>query len=232
MNNSSLHFEKERNQLKFQLSQQQIWNAIAETWRKFRTKSPEEIAEFLKDKKGKILDLGCGSGRNIVKNPNIEYYGVDFSEKMLKYAEKTANENKIDAVFFKADIGKEKLPFASNFFDAAIFISALHCIEGEKNRLRALKELYRVLKKNGEAMITVWDKVSNSQFAENNAKVSYLKWKENSNEYERYYYFYDKEELEDILKKIGFKDIKITYQNPEAGERQHSKKNFIFYVKK
>jgi ubiquinone/menaquinone biosynthesis C-methylase UbiE len=212
------------------MEQEEIWNKIAEPWQKYRKKAPEEVSEFLKNKKGKVLDLGCGSGRNIIANPNIQYYGVDFSEEMLKYAEKDSKKKKANAVFFKS--GLDSLPFNSDFFDSAIFISALHCIETEKNRLNALKELYRVLKKDAEAMITVWDKASNREFAEKNVKSGYLKWKENSDEYERYYYFYDKEELEKILREIGFKDIKITHQALIQGENQHSKKNFIFYVKK
>ena len=42
-------------------SQEKIWDAIAEEWNRFRQKQVAEAIEFLKDKKGKILDLGCGS---------------------------------------------------------------------------------------------------------------------------------------------------------------------------
>jgi len=211
-------------------SQQDIWNKIAETWSKFRKKAPEDSVEFLKEKKGKILDLGCGSGRNIIANSNIIYYGVDFSENMLKYAEQEAKNKKINAVFFKADIGVEKLPFEKDFFDSAVFISALHCIETAEKRENALKELYRVLKKDAEAMITVWDRASNKYFAKTNAKEGFLKWREGK--YDRYYYFYDKEELEEILKRAGFRNIKIKHQIFALKESRHSKKNLIFYAKK
>jgi ubiquinone/menaquinone biosynthesis C-methylase UbiE len=127
------------------MNQQQVWNKMAEPWSKFRKRAPGEVQEFLKNKKGKVLDLGCGSGRNLIANPNIQYYAVDFSEEMLKLAEKETGRLNIKANFFKA--GLEKLPFKDDFFDAALFVSTLHCIQGEENRKKALEELFRVLKK-------------------------------------------------------------------------------------
>ena len=40
-------------------NQQKVWDSIAEDWNRFRVKTVEEVKDFLKDKKGKILDLGC-----------------------------------------------------------------------------------------------------------------------------------------------------------------------------
>ena len=75
-------------------AQEQVWDKIAKKWRTFREKTPLEVEEFLKRKRGKVLDLGCGSGRNFIKNKNIIFYGVDFSEKMLSFAEKMQKEKK------------------------------------------------------------------------------------------------------------------------------------------
>ncbi len=221
------------------ISQEQIWNKIAEAWNNFRKRSPSEVEEFLKNKKGKILDLGCGSGRNIFANPYREYYGVDFSGEMLKLAERDARMKKAKAVFFKINFGKEKLNFPSNFFDSAVFISTLHCIETAEARKNALKELYRVMKKNSEAMITVWKKDAMIQtwkskklggfdFSYAHAKELFLNWKHNKIDYKRYYYFYEEKELEQLLKKIGFKIRKDSCSTSDI----HSKKNLVFYVKK
>ena len=40
-------------------NQQKVWNSIAEDWKKFSLYTTEEVKEFLTDKKGNILDLGC-----------------------------------------------------------------------------------------------------------------------------------------------------------------------------
>lgn len=207
------------------MNQKQVWNKIARKWKTFRNKTPPEVEEFLKTKKGKILDLGCGSGRNFVKNKNLVFYGVDFSEKMLSFAEKNAKREKIKAKLFKS--GAETLPFKNKFFDSAIFISTLHCIDNQEKRRMALEELYRVMKPNAEAMISVWDKKSKKNISPE-AKEGFVIWKNNKKKLERYYYFYDKEELKKELKTCGFKIIK----KESSSESKHSRKNIIFYIKK
>jgi len=206
------------------MNQKQVWNNIAKNWRKFRERTPIEIEEFLKKKRGKVLDLGCGSGRNFIKNNKIIFYGVDFSEKMLDFAEKNAKKGKMKTKLFKSEA--EKLPFRDSFFDSAIFISTLHCIDTKEKRKKALAELYRVLKPKAEAMVSVWDKKAKRNISPE-AKEGFVIWKKNNKRLERYYYFYDKEELKKELKECGFKILKRKYP-----KEKHSKKNIILYVKK
>jgi len=207
------------------MNQRQVWDIIAEPWQKFRKKIPSEIEEFLKTKKGKILDLGCGSGRNLIKNKKIVFYGVDFSETMLNFAKKNAKKQQIKAKFFKSEA--ENLLFQDNFFDSAIFISTLHCIDTKEKRKKTLSELYRVLKNKGEAMISVWNKKAKRNI-DSEAKEGFVIWRKGNKKLERYYYFYDKNELGKELKASGFKVIK---KEPIL-ESKHSKKNIILYVKK
>ena len=89
------------------MSQQTIWNKIAEQWSIFRRRTPSEVENFIANRKGKILDLGCGSGRNIIFNNNIKYYGVDFSEEMLKIAERETKNKKTNAIFFPVFLDKK-----------------------------------------------------------------------------------------------------------------------------
>lgn len=179
-------------------SQKQVWDSIAEEWGKFRQKPVKEVVKFLKGKKGKVLDLGCGSGRHLMKIKNGKMYLVDFSKEMISYAKENAKKKKIQAEFFVSDT--KKLPFKDNFFNAVIAIASIHCVEGEKNRKNALKEIYRVLKPKSEAMITVWNK--DSKWFKNSNKDRKMKWKEKG---ERYYYLYDEFEILGLLKEVGFK---------------------------
>ena len=121
---------------------------------------------------------------------------VDFSKEMIKHAK----EKNIDAEFFVSNLIKP--PFEDNFFDAAICIASLHCIKGEKNRERVVKELFRVLKKNAKAEISVWNK--NSKRFKNSKKEKLVGWREKG---KRYYYLYDEKEVHNLFKKIGFKII-------------------------
>ena len=225
------------------MNQKQVWNSIAQPWKQFRTKPILEVVEFLKaqeikflgskksredfsgNKKGKILDLGCGSGRNFIKIKET-IYGVDFSKKMLKLAEQSAKKNKIKAKFFEAEA--DKLPFKNNFFNAAIFIATLHCIETSEKRENSLKELLRVLKPKSEALITAWDK--NQESFKNKPKENYFSWKHNNKKFMRYYYLYEKDELMKMLKKVGFEIIKVNNINELSGN--YSKRNILVVVRK
>ena len=48
------------------------------------------------------------------------------------------------------------LPFRSDLFDAVISIGVIHHLSAEKRRIRALQELTRILKPNGQLLICVW----------------------------------------------------------------------------
>ena len=183
-------------------TQEQIWDAIAQNWQEYKKVTFQDVDEFLRDKKGRILDLGCGSGRNFSAFPkNIEVYGIDFSEKMLKYAEQEAEKLQISCLLFKAEASE--LPFEDNFFDATIFVATLHCIDSAEKREKALKELFRVLKTEARVFITAWSKTHAR--IKGKTKNQTIPWTIDGKRYERYYYIYDKEELEGLLKRLGFK---------------------------
>ena len=182
------------------MNQKQIWDNIAEEWFEFKTKPSKNVLEFLEDKKGKVLDLGSGTGRHLVKIKNGKMYLVDFSEEMIKLAKKKSEKEKIKAEFSVSQI--TKLDFENDFFDSAICISSLHCVEGKENREKVVEELYRVLKPNAKAEIGVWNK--NSRRFKNSGKEKYVKWRDKG---ERYYYLFDEKEIHDLFERCGFKII-------------------------
>ena len=183
------------------MEQQEIWNQIAPEWDEYKKIPAEHTIEFLKKTSGKVLDLGSGSGRHLVKIKGGKMYLLDFSKEMLKLAEKKSKSEKINAEFKQANIWE--IPYENEFFDYAICISALHCVEGDKNREKVVRELYRVLKKDGTAEIGVWN-IKSKRFKNLKGKEKYVKW---TNKGERYYYLYDEKEIHDLFKKIGFKII-------------------------
>jgi len=181
-------------------NQQQVWNKIAEKWNQYRQKPQPQVIKFLKKQKGKILDFGCGSGRYFIKSKALEFYGIDFSKKLLKYAEnkKIAKQLKLSQA--------TKIPHKNNFFDSAIFIAVLHCLKKQEQE-KSLKELYRVLKPNSKAFISVWSR--NQKRLKNKPKQCFIPWTIEGKKQKRYTYIYNKQELKKQLQKTGFKIIKI-----------------------
>jgi len=178
-------------------TQEQVWDNIAEEWHAFKQRPSPHTSDFLKKCKGKVLDLGSGSGRYLTKIKNGKMFLVDFSKEMIKLAKKKAKKEKIGAEFSVA--GLEKLPYEDNFFDAAIASSSLHCIP-KKQHKKVVKELYRVLKKGAEAEISVWNR--KSKRFKNAGKEKMIKWRDKG---ERYYYLFEEKELENLLTAVGFK---------------------------
>lgn len=95
----------------------------------------------------KVLDLCCGTGdlSRIAKQqePSCEIIGADFSQKMIDIAVKKSSNIK----FITQDA--TNLEFDDNSFDYVITSFGLRNIQ---NRQLALKEIYRVQKKDGYFM--------------------------------------------------------------------------------
>ena len=49
------------------MNQEQVWDEISKVWKGYRCRPVDEVVDFLRNKKGKILDLCCGAGRNFIK---------------------------------------------------------------------------------------------------------------------------------------------------------------------
>jgi len=213
-------------ELKEKPDQKEVWDVISVPWERYVVKRIPVVEEFLENKNGKILDLGCGSGRNMIKNENIKYYAVDFSPKQLKNAEKYAKDEGVNAEFFKS--GADDLSeFEDEFFDYGLFIATLHCLETSEERKKSVEEFYRVLKKGGEGIISVWN-AEDPRFGGLKGD-SYLSWKEKGVDYMRYYYLYSKDELISLIEGSGFEILEFY---PVEERDRFSKKNWIIRVGK
>jgi len=130
------------------------YNLIADEFSRTREYIPEERKKLLLQyitPGEKVLDLGCGNGRFYEVLGNIDYYGVDISEKMIE----TAKNRYPKAKFQVTDA--LNLPFPNNFFDKIFSFAVFHHIPSQEFRLQFLKEARRVLKKEGLLILTVWN---------------------------------------------------------------------------
>ena len=184
------------------MEQEKVWDKIARPWKEFRHYEISHIVDFLKDRRGRVLDLGCGSGRNFVKDKDLDFYGVDFSKKMVELSKERGIAKEVKKG------GTDAIPYGDEFFDWVIFNAVLHCVDSSEKRRKSLREVYRVLKSGGEAIISVWGKRGCKRLGKG-MKEGFVSWTVDGGKLERYTYIYDKDELENLLISTGFKIVKI-----------------------
>lgn len=132
----------------------QSYDFIANDFSRTRKSAWEEfrpLAEYAQEG-DRIFDLGCGNGRliELFRSKNIEYVGIDNSEKLIEIA-----RQKYPEINFQTFDGL-KIPFPDNYFDKIFCIAVLHHIPGNQLRQEFLRESRRVLKPGGKMILSVW----------------------------------------------------------------------------
>jgi len=97
----------------------------------------------------KVLDLGCGVGRNsnYLAQKGFDVVGMDISETAIKIAKERSEKIIKNPKYLNRNMGL-KYPFSKNEFDLIVDITASNSLN-EKERKVYLKEVSRVLKETG-----------------------------------------------------------------------------------
>ena len=130
----------------YDLKRKKPWSALASFLNYLKTK------DYHLD--GKILDLGCGNGRNLELFKSNYLIGIDNSLEFLKIAKERKFHDKLNPQFILSDM--KVLPLRPNSIDTIFSIAALHHIERVQNRQLLINQLYKILRKSGLLLITVW----------------------------------------------------------------------------
>jgi len=126
----------------------------------YRDLEIDRIESYLKDEMN-ILDIGCGNGYSTIKfakkYKKANFLGIDYSEEMVKYADKALSKNKNFKNRVKFAVGDvlslSKSSAIKNKFD---FIISERCLINLKNwdeQKIALLEMKKILKKNGKIIL-------------------------------------------------------------------------------
>jgi len=200
----------------------EVYDKISAHFSQTRYKPWPMVAEFLNslEKDSYVLDIGCGNGKYLSVNENLQTFGTDRSGNLLSIAK----EKNLNSQFFIAD--SLKLPIKSESFDAAISIAVIHHFSNELLRIQALKEIFRIVRRGGLVLVYVWAmEQKEKKFTEqdnfvpwhlqnkyeNESKVETLQngpniiqdKKIDCTVYQRYYHVFIKGELEELINKTG-----------------------------
>jgi SAM-dependent methyltransferase len=106
----------------------------------------EEICKGVKDRRPRILDVGCGTGANLLMLSKYgDAEGVDISEDALAFC----RERGLEKVKHGA---AEELPYEDGTFD---LVTALDVVEHLDDDVASLREMRRVLRPGGRVLLFV-----------------------------------------------------------------------------
>lgn len=126
----------------------------------------EEVLRRYHSPPGKILDIGCGCGREAVALSRLEYRvtAVDIAPEQLRVAETIASESGVSIDFHRSD-GKT-LDFPDRGFDyVTVWSQVFGNVPGPQNRQALLRECGRVLREGGRMSFSVHDRVLTEKLA-------------------------------------------------------------------
>lgn len=122
---------------------------------------------------GKILDVACAAGRvsiPLAANYGFQVIGFDISGNQVKAANQKARKDKLSCYFFQSDMTSMALAGRTMDYILITYSSLGACITLEARQI-ALKEIARVLKSNGVAFISVWNRLWPGRFG-----LAWIKW--------------------------------------------------------
>jgi SAM-dependent methyltransferase len=146
------------------------------------------VQQIVGPQTGKILEAGCGSGLNLLIFKDADRIGLDISEAAVKIGK----EKGLNLV--QADLNKG-IPFPDDTFETVLALDIVEHLESEQD---TLKEIHRVLKKEGKLILNV------------PACMSLWSYHDKVNMHKKRY---KKEEVLKATKLAGFKKKTLSYWN-------------------
>ncbi len=230
-------------EIKENYTAEQIWDTIAKSFDETRKKPWPQCIDFIDrfQKDYIVADIGCGNGRHLIPCAlNCKKaIGIDISKKLLKITKEKIKKQKFEnTILLHSNI--LNIPLKDNILDSALCIATLHNIKGRNNRIKSLKEIYRILKKNGEVIISVWSRWQDkyrqeffkkwfTEFGQNEYGDINIYWRQHGLNIPRFYHLYSKKEFIYDINQTDFEILTI------IDEKLHSKKfsdNYFAILKK
>jgi len=205
-------------------------HASGEFWeRVLSTKNPE-TADFSQSRpqenlrtycdiylkrKARILDLGCGGGRNAhyLAQEGCEVHGVDISPSAVDFCQGRLKRFNLSGTFKQGEM--TRIPYEDSFFDGIVCVAALDHVT-MKGAKKAVKEMRRV--KSAEATMFITfdppgrdEEIRGEAEEQEDGSLYFVKGEQKGMLFRRY-------SDDEIRNLIGVENI-ISFEHTDEGER-------------
>jgi ubiquinone/menaquinone biosynthesis C-methylase UbiE len=131
----------------------EVYDKIAPHFSNTRYKPWPKIQKYLESlPEGSLnCDIGCGNGKYLSANSSHLFsFGTDRSFNLLDCSRTR------DPTFQLFHCDSLSLPVRSNLFDSVISIAVIHHFSTPTLRVKAIEEMWRILRVGGRVLIYVW----------------------------------------------------------------------------
>jgi len=104
----------------------------------------------------KILDMGCGDGRNIVflKRCGFKVYGAEISREIVDKMKSNLHKQGIDRIKITVSTNDD-ISFSDEYFDYLLSWNACYYMQNRRNFNAYVKEFARILKPDGYLVLSI-----------------------------------------------------------------------------
>lgn len=129
-----------------------IYNEIADHFSQTRHTAWPGVVKFIESMQPYtwMCDVGCGNGKYLNQRKDVYCFGCDYSDQLVRICSER------NFYCFVSDC--LKIPCKDEYLDYILCIAVLHHLSTLERRKQAIKEMCRILKVGGRALITVWAK--------------------------------------------------------------------------
>lgn len=110
--------------------------------------------------RSRVLDVGSGNGRHSIALARHGHasIAVDFSRRLLAIGRRDADRPAVSREIAWVEGEATQLPFRDTTFDAAVCVAVLHHLPDEEERISAVVELRRVLRRGAPLFLSAWSR--------------------------------------------------------------------------
>lgn len=184
--------------------------ATAPWWKEPASEIYPLLNRWEKQKFIRLLDLGCGIGRHSIffAENGFEVSAFDLSKEGIEELNNLIKQHNLPIKTIVGDM--LSLPYENEYFDCLIAYHAIYHTD-DKGIEKVIKEIYRILKKDGEAFITFNTKNGTSfKDPDNKRLTESTLYKTKGHEKGIPHFYADKKQVEELLK--DFEILEFSYK--------------------